>query len=310
MGVDLGYGYSNGYLASFTRISRYTWQEALFVNVLNYERGYILLNKFLSLFSTDQQFFIAANVFIALLPMFYIIYKESHSPALSTVIFMGLPSFMMLFSGARQTIAICICFVALYFVKNKKLIPFLVTVLFATTFHSSAWIFVIAYPLYYLKMSRSLRKLSFAILPVVYFLRYPLFHLFSVLFKDNATVDNNGAKTLFIVFSLVYIFCSMFSDEREETAGLKNLFFVACCIQGLGGVNSLVMRVGYYFMNSLILLLPLIIHNLSNKTNARIIRAVVGLCFVLFGLYSLRTGSWSRAYPYYWFWTENIRVII
>ena len=37
-------------------------------------------------------------------------------------------------------------------------------------------------------------------------------------------------------------------------AGLKNLFLVACCIQALAGVNAIVIRAGYYYMNSLIFL--------------------------------------------------------
>lgn len=302
MGVDLGYGYSTGYLGSFSRICEFSWLEVLTAQVLNYERGYIIFNKFLSLFSQTQQCLLFGTSFIAILPLVYLIYKDSKSPLLSVFVYMGLPSFMMLFSGLRQAIAIGLCALSILYVQRKKLKHFVITILVASTFHKSSFVFLLAYPVYHFPVSKSLRTISFAIPPIVYILRYPLFRIFSRLFKENAVPDNNNAITLFLVFYMVYIFCSLFSDESTEVRGLKNLFFVACCIQAIGGVYSTVLRVGYYFMSSAVLLLPLITHRLHNRSNARIINIVVGTCFVLFGLFSLRNSTWAMSYPYYWFW--------
>lgn len=302
MGYDLGYGYSNGYLGSFSKIAGFTWLEAFQRPVLNYEWGYTVFNKLMSIISDDPQFFLAACAFFSLFPVIYVIWQESEYPALATYIFMGLPSFLLLFSGLRQSIAVGICFFAIRFIKRKNKIKFFCTVLLATFFHDDAWVAWLAYPIYYFPMNKARRIVTYVVLPAVYFMRYPLFTIGSKLFKENAIADNNNAIVLFIVFSLVYVFCCLFSNDDEEMSGLKNLFFVACCIQAIGGVYSIAIRVGYYFMNALILLLPLVVYKMKNRQNARIIKVTVSVCFILFGLYSLRTGSWSQSYPYTWFW--------
>ena len=302
MGIDLGYRQSNGYLASFSTIARFSWFDAFQNKVMHYERGYILFNKLVSVFSENQQFFLAVSAFVTLLPIVYVIFKDCDYPDLAIYVYIGLPSFMMTYSGVRQAIAISICFLALMYIINKKPIKFILTVLLAMTFHDSAWIFLLAYPVYYLPMNRSRRMYSYLAIPFVYVFRYQLFSVFHVLFKEEMAPDYNNAFTLFFIFSLVYVFCGIFSDESERTAGLKNIFFVGCGIQALGGVQSTVMRVGYYFMNALILLLPLLVAKMQNRQNARIIKIVVSICFILFGLYSIRRGSWSKSYPYDWFW--------
>lgn len=306
MGVDLVYGGSYGYLGRFSYISELSWRSAWLQQVNNYERGYILFNKLLSLISTDQQCLLIGCAAVSLAMVLYVVYRKSDSPAMSVVVFMGLTTFQMLFSGLRQSLALGICFVALLFIEDRKPIKFAVTVALATLFHYSSWIFLVAYPMYHFPMKRSWRFFSFLIPPLCYLFRHPLFLVFSKLFKENARMDDNNAIVLFLVFYLVYIFCYLFSGERKDTAGLKNLFFAACCIQALGGVNSNVMRLGYYFMNSLILLLPTVTGTMRNRKNARILNGILAACFILFGLYSLKRSSWAQAYPYKWFWDSSI----
>ena len=73
MGVDLAYGASYGYLGSFSVISDFSWLEALDLNVKNYERGYILFNKLLSLISDDQQMLLIGCAFGSILPIAYVV---------------------------------------------------------------------------------------------------------------------------------------------------------------------------------------------------------------------------------------------
>lgn len=303
MGVDLGYGNSYGYLANFLRIANMSWSRALFANVVNYERGYILFNKLISLISNNQQVLLVCSAFVSIFPVFYVIYKESKYPLVSVFVFMGLPSFMILFSGIRQAIAVGICFYALPLIRNRQSIRFCLVVCLAMLFHKTAWVFLLAYPAYHIPMKNTWRMLSLASLPVLFICRNPIFNIFKVLFKENAVADHNGASTLFVVFAMIYLFTILFSGEEEELRGMKNIFFLACCIQAVGGTYSTVMRVGYYFMTVLILLLPLVLFRMNNRSNAAILRRIITFCFAAFGLYSLRNGSWAMSCPYYWFWS-------
>ena len=119
-GGDLRYGQSNGYLALYCKIAGFSWKEALTEEVYNFERGYILFNKLLSLFSDDHQFFLAACAAVCFLPIGYTVYKLSDHPDLSVYVFLGMPVFSLFFSAVRQVIAISLCVLALLWVMEKK----------------------------------------------------------------------------------------------------------------------------------------------------------------------------------------------
>lgn len=303
MGVDLGYGTNVGYLSSFDKISRFTWEQAFTQDVHNYERGYIIFNKLISCVWNDKQFFLAMCALVGVAPVIYVVYKKSHNAIFSYYIYMGLPSFLMLFSGIRQSIAIGICFLAYSFIEDKKLIKFVLTVFVASLFHYTSIIFLLAYPLYYIKVNNTGRVFSLVFLPIIYIFRYPLFSLLSRIFKDEALPDDNGAITLLLIFVLIYVFCVIFARKEKQMNGLLNLFYLACVCQVFSGVYSTAMRVGYYFMIFAILLIPHIIENLRENTEVKVILTfVISIAFMLFGLYLLYNSTFAQAYPYIFFW--------
>ena len=300
MGGDLRYGRTSGYLSIFTQIAGFSWQEVFTIGIYNFERGYILFNKLLSLISDDHQLLLAASAVLSLGPVWYTICKESKQPDLSVYVFMGLPVFVLLFSGVRQGIAIGICALALLWVIRKKPVAFLLTVLVAMSFLKTAILFLVAYPVYHFKMNKVLRWVTFAVPPAVYFLRYELFALVGRFSESYAVPDYNNSYRLFAIFYLIYLFCCLFSAENKETSGLKNLYLIACCVQAMSGVHSIIMRAGYYFMTPLVLLLPAVLQSMKNKKLAVLFKVAISLCFIAFGLYSIRTEI--RAYPYFAFW--------
>ena len=307
-----------GYLPAYDYFSAMSWDKVLSLSFYqNYERGYILFNKIVSLIYNDRQFFLGACAFVSIFPILYSVYKSETNMLFATMVFLGIPSFPLLFSGLRQGIALGICFLSLIYIRKKKIIPFVGLVFLATLFHFSAIIFIVAYPLYRWKVNRTIRYLSIASIPVFYLFRYQLFNTFASMFRENAIADNNNAIGLFLVFSVVYVFCSFFYDRNDEQQnGLMNLFYFACICQAMGGVKSTVVRVGYYFMLSLIILIPDILESSVDRNRAHsfgfkdekskmIMSIIVIAAFVIFGLYTLRNGSWSGSYPYYFFWDNN-----
>ena len=302
MGHDLRYGLSNGYLSSFEIISMMSLKDCLSATVLNYERGYILFNKLISLISEEPQVFLAVSSIIPMFLISYTIGNLSLSPGQSFIIYMGIPAFHMMYSGLRQALAIGICFFALNFIADKKIVKFVITVILATLFHKTAIVFLVAYPIYHFKLTKNQRWVSVGLIPIVYIARYPLFKMLSKLFKENATADNNGAFTLFLVFTLMYIYCIVFGDDDEKSLGLMNVFYMACICQAFGGVYNTAMRVGYYFMMALIVLLPLTLKNMPSKFNSAFFRIAINVCFAAFGLYRIYASTWSMAYPYHFYW--------
>ncbi len=304
MGVDLGYGSSYGYLGSFIRLSQYSWREIIKLpSYLNYEKGYILFNKAISVISKDPQWLLICCGFVSLVPIGVLIYRYSNDSRFSVFVFMTLPCFQIFYSGLRQGIAIGICCYAMCCLQERKKWRFILSVILACLFHSSAFIFLLAYPLYYLRVEKKTRFISILLLPVVFIFSKPLFVIFSRLFKENAAISNTGAGTLSFILAMIYCFCSVFVDETDEkSVGFLNVFYFACICQSFSGLHQLAMRAGYYFMMGLVIALPNIVSNIEDDNSYLIFHVGVQSAFVAYGLYAIHASSWSCAYPYHFFW--------
>lgn len=308
MGVDLKYGETSGYLGTYQAIAKSSWDKVLHLDFKNYERGYVIFCKLISYISRDEQCLLIVCALVSIFPLSYLICKYSENCLLSFVIYLGLPVFLTNYSAMRQVIAIAITAFSYIFIRNKKPVLFILTVLLASAFHSSAILFLVAYVLYYSGLMKRYRIASILILPLVFLFRNPLFGILSKLLKDNAVPDNNSAVTLFIVFTAVYIFTIIYSNKDDvHEEGLKNLFWLACVCLAFGGVYSIAIRVGYYFMIYLVLLLPKTVPNINLKANddnntETVFYIIIMICFAVFGLYSIRNGTWAMSYPYSFFW--------
>ena len=269
---------------------------------LNYEKGYVLLNWFLGFWGNDDQVLLVACAILSLFPVAYLFYRESVSLEISYIIYLSLQSFLICFSGLRQGISVGICMIAFLFVQKRGLKTFICLVLLATSFHSSSILFLLAYPLYYVRIKRENRWFSVLILIFAYIFKVPLFGVLSKVLKSNAFVQDTGAITFFVVFCAIYIFCFIFAKDNEKNNGLLNLVFVACFCLVFTGVSSVAMRAGYCFMNILPLILPRAIYDMENKYLKAATLIMVVFSFTIFALNGFYNSTWSMAYPYSFFW--------
>ena len=309
MGIDLWGGNSKehiGYLGAFEHLNRYSWAQLLSLkSYLNYEYGYIIFNKLVGGIYNNKQFFLCICAIISIAPIMIYINKKSTQTLLSVFIFLGLPVFLLLFSGLRQALAISITVYSVKYIEDKKIVKFILTVLFATLFHYSSIIFLISYPLYYLRLSKVKKLLSVIFIPIIYILKAPLFLVLSKLFSNSAKITETGAVTLFIVFFLIYVFLIFFNKEQDEHInGIINLFYMACICQAFGGVYQLAMRVGYYFMIYATIAIPNTINSMNDKKSSKLLNILIFAAFVGFGIYSLRNSTWAMTYPYKFYWKK------
>lgn len=319
MGVDLQYGLLDGYWGMYSAIGHSSWSTVLGGAFLNYERGYVIFNKILSYVSEDPQLLICVCAIIAIGAVSYLIYKNSRSVLLSIIIYLGLPVFLINYSGLRQAVAIAITVFSYHFIKEKKPFCFTLTVLFAAQFHSSAYLFWLAYPVYYIRTERfGVKILSILLLPVIFIIRLPLFKLLTGLFGMKGQIELNTSFLLFVFFVGIYIACVCLENKsNEKEIGCRNLFYIACICQAFSSVSNIVMRVGYYYMIYLILLLPEIVfsqriggqidekrkkNKITVKRDSAIMYIFILFFFIIAGLSSLYNSGWAEAYPHSFFW--------
>ena len=304
MGIDLQYGKYDGYLAGFREIHDLSWEQ-IFSNVpfRNYEKGFVVFCKLIGNIFLNEQFFLAACAAAALIPLSIAIWLSSEDKLMSAAIFLGLPIFCLLFSTLRQIIAIGICALGIVCIQRKKPLPFLFAVLLAATFHKTALVFLLAYPLYHLRLTKAVRVISVILLPACYVLRENLMVLLSRLLGLHVVLDNNGSFMLFLLFSLIYVIGFWMSDDQKsEQNGFLNIFFLACLVQAFSGIYNIATRMGYYFTLALIFFLPSLVGNAKESNERTAARWTVIIAFVTIGLYFIYVTTWSISYPYYFFW--------
>ena len=306
MGEDLLKGLNPGYLPTFEDIAAHPWSDVLGGKTwYNYERGYTIFNKVVGIFSTNHQVFLFICALISVAPIAYVIYKHSYNLFLSVIVFMGLPTFVVEFSTLRQAIAMSITFLALHFVIEHKPWIFVILILLASTFHGSAILCLLCYPVFYYRNTRKSIIVNIFILAAIFVLRKPLYYAFCMIAYGSVTTDDAGAINLLIFFVAIYLFCALFMDiDNKMSNGFLNLFWFSCVFQIISNVFMEVTRQGYYFNLALIILLPEVFKDMKRSTKPWVrylSMTLLVLFFIAFGYFELATTEWSVSNPYYFF---------
>lgn len=282
----------------------------------DYEIGYLLLNKLISIFSKDFQVFIACIAVITVLPMWIIYREDCDFLFLKIILFVTLPTFLVVFSGLRQAIAYSSALIAYKWIKEKKFIKFLITVCFAWSMHQSALLLLIMYPLYYLKIKNSDIFYIVPILLVILIFNKNIFNFILPLLGERystyekMTITNSyGTIILFVLFLLFAFLIPSEYKMDQETKGLRNFLIVAVIIQLFAPIHSIAMRFGYYFIIFIPILIPKVVKYSQDdsKSLASYANIIMCLFFLIYFFYHAYTSTELEnlnIYPYSFFWSN------
>lgn len=296
------------YVKKFNEISRNDW---VILGESSVEIGFFYFNKIISVFFKDPQIFLAITAIVTL-SMIYPTYKRlCVDPALTIVLFCTMSTFVMMFSGIRQMIAIGIGFIAYEFTRNKKLIPFLISVVIAMSFHTSAFMIIFMYPLYHTRITKKWLIVVVPLVSVIFLYNQAIFGLLALLLNRYTKYDTNieltGAYTILILFVMFVIFAFLIPDEKSldnETIGLRNFLLLATVLQMFAPLHTLAMRMNYYYIIFIPLLIPKIIENRSLKWKQLAIvgRHVMVVFFLIYFFISAQGEGNLNVFPYHFYW--------
>lgn len=310
-GLDLHNSLGTGYFYFYDIINKDSFLEILQnfgkKKYANFEIGFVLFCKFIGTLCSNHQIMLFASALVSVVPVGYYIYKNSKNAWLSMMVYTALPFFgPAYFSAIRQGIAIGFVVYSYELIKRKKLIGFILVILLASTFHSSAIVTLVAYPMYHFRMDReSLMIGGLVILGAVFLLRIPLFLVLARIVDEDAQMTASSAVNLFLLLTFLYILCVAFKRQQDDNMrGSVNLFWIACAAQSFSGISNMAGRVAWYFMPVLIILIPNLVVDMQIKEKAirRPAICLAGLLAGVMGLAVLRYDSIAAAYPYVPFW--------
>ena len=305
---------TRNYIRYFEIFSTSSWNQ---IKDANLEQGFVYFNKLISIVTEQAQFFLTIVAIVTVLLIYRTYRRLCVDSSLTIALFCILSTFVTLFSGIRQMLAVSLGFVAYEFVREKKLVHFLLTALLACTFHTSAFILLVMYPLYHVRITKSWLYVILPSLLVVFVFNKEIFGVLSIFLerytKYDTTIESTGAYMMIVLFALFSIFAFLIPDEvklDKETIGLRNFLVLSLAIQLFAPLHTLAMRMNYYFIVFIPLLIPKIIEARSIEWGrvAIFARNLMVAFFTLYFFYSAYSGYGEgnlHVFPYHFFW-ENV----
>lgn len=285
-GIDLlGNGSSDsGYYHRYVQISAMSWWAAFTEKMASFEQGFVVFNKFVSIFSDIPQFFLAFIALVSFGLIGSVFYKYSDNLFLSIIIYVCLGLYVFSFSGIRQAIAFSITFYAFHFVVERRLLYFILAVLIATSMHKSAIVYFFVWPLWNIKLSGRNSIIMLVLLIVaIPFYRTLFSFIVPILFGEKYLkyMNNGSAINLTLLYISFFLLSFVFKGDcsvyvKSGSLGLvqkkyhiynfiKWMVFLTIACQSLGVIGGdSITRIAYYFSIYLTLYIPSLISKLNN----------------------------------------------
>ncbi len=294
------------YKVLFDAYNRVNWSKAMSTDI---EPLYVILCRIIGKYSDNFQWFIVITAVLSVAPILYTYCKSCEDPMLSISLFLILPTFVMAFSGVRQAVAIGIGMLAYEATKRKKLVFFIVFVLLAIGFHRSSFVLAVMYPLYHARITRKWLYVLIPAMGAIYAFNKPIFEFLNTFISEyyEGEIKETGAVMMLVLFIVFAVYSFVVVDDKAldgETIGLRNFLLLAVVLQMFAPLHSLAMRMNYYYIIFIPLLLPRIINRSSIQWEKIVVasRYIMVLYFLFYFFDHAPSGNILDTFPYKFFW--------
>lgn len=293
------------YSRTFERMASFSYQELMdlwYEDRLKDGVFYVVAKAFCDLGFSDYVWmgFISLTFAVG---VGWFIYRNSAKPLLSLMLLITLEYFRFTLSGLRQTMALAIIIGLSYeFMLSRKPIKFVLSVLLASLFHSSAILFLPAYIVCTWKLGWKQLALLGG-LSVTYFLFPNAVRHFLAEIAWSSSVARYAQSQVALTWSGVIIqlcilaFCLLFRNETfldehqkwRKIDAFINCMIVGLCLQILATMIAEAFRLAYYYNICCIAVVSNEVVENKRQENHSTMYIIIGLCLVAYML-------WSQAY--------------
>ena len=268
----------------------------------------------------SYQGFIEFHAALIMIAFAHYIYRHSTSPIQSILLHFGLLFYTFHFSALKQSFAMAILLFSLDAIIDRKPLRFIIIVLFASTFHFPALVFLPAYWIANMHVGRS------------YLLVLTLAFAVTFLFRDQlvdwmtdaySTGLYGGPQTRFLankVIVMVFILLLAVvirppSPEDHVYSALLMLTGIAAVIQTFAGYNNTFERLADYYFQTSIVFIPMIFENVkSNRQylpdnllrNVRQFAPLIVCAFAIWRFWDVVQNPSSGMTPYHFYFNKEI----
>lgn len=281
----------------------------------DFEPGYRLVNKILSLFTHSPQAITIFNSSLIIILLYRVIRDHSPDYMLSIWLYITLGVYQTEMNVTRNAIAILMVYNAFNFLKERKLWQYLVTCIFASTFHVAALMLIPVYWLvHYFKLTPRLCLIIVAgasALGVVFPYISPFIRMILPSNLDRYFMDRTESLGSILVGMFnggLFVICyfMMTAEERERAfqdcaPGIMmlmiNLFFFGLNI-GLDDAARMAALYGPYTLILIPKMIALMKSPVKRKNATVLVTTVSGIVYILRMLINNIGGT--MPYEFYW----------
>ena len=246
IGADTGM-----YIRSFIRIDETSWSTVFEKETM--EKGYIVFVKLIGFFTNNPLVYQCICAVIYLLSISFFLNELEDNQFFVLFLFGTLGMYKFMFTGVRQCLAISICLLSYRFIKNRRLIPFILIVYLATCFHKSAIIFIAAYLLYPLSLSLGSVFVYIPITVVASYyleeLQYWFNHQLDYAYEIEGEAGGFVFSVIVILMTIFTLFIVLGNNKvTKYSQGLINIGFIAALFWVLRISTRTAERPSFYFL--------------------------------------------------------------
>ncbi len=306
------------YIGHFLMLSKTNWMDLGHYSYNWYgelEFGYKVFNKLLSVFGHQQTITIANSVLqVGLITI--VIYKQSKDKWLSIFLYFSFCFYQTALNLTPSSFVSYFLFLTLPFIKDKKLMKFLIFIGIGMLFHTSAIFFL---PLYFLSKI-DINKKTMVIIGGVYGLILAFFPLFIKILtfilpkKYSSYIDDSHKRTgntveilVLVVQILAIVFCFLQIEKKQRKSVVREnnlivwMLIYEILLYLLSLNSSMFQRGAFLFTPYFVILLPNLISYISDENRKKL----TTLAMVGYGtaLYILRVmiNNVGKTMPYEFF---------
>lgn len=234
---------------------------------------------------------IAVTSILITASVFYVIFTQSNCPVLAVYLYVATSNYFLSLNIIRQYVAIGIGLIAVRYIQEKRLLPFLACVAVAMLFHTTA---ILLLPCYFLcrielkpryalllvaltlAVSGMLGTLGAWLMPRIglgYYARY----------LDSSWAEDGFETMLFAINLCVMIFCGWYWQKAKQKSRFYviwyNMTLLGTLALALSGVLPLMKRINYYYAAPQFLMLPEALNAEDNPKRRRVLTVLMVLAF-------------------------------
>ena len=310
VGVD-----SIQYKEAFDKIVKLDFSQS---NSLRYEIGFFSFVKTLSLLNDSPQILFIVSSFIIIPSVGIFIYKYSKNVAFSSLLYILFNIFFFHMTGMRQSLALVLLLFAYDNLVKNNYPRFIILVVIASFFHSSAILFLPGLFIKRIKYGKNsyiitilLSILFFAFFKTIFLnITYLIGKYGGYIDSEDFGVSNYyGAFFQFLLTFIVYTFCHFRYLNQESRNDSDRISLILLGIDVICQIMAMKMNIigrmnQYFWIYSIILVPNLVKGEKRSKDRLLLYFGIILMSSVYWIIIAVFRPEWNGAIPYIPFWDK------